>query len=85
MTSGLYTGYVRQSSAMRYMWLEIDEERLARAQEVLGTSGVEDTVESALQEVVHAALRRRLAARIRSGEGIDRGDHVFEASRSQHR
>ena len=70
---------------MRRTSLEIDEQQLARAQQILGTSGVKDTVELALQEVIRAALRRRLADRIRSGEGIDRGEHVLEASRSWHR
>ncbi|MDE0449804.1 MAG: type II toxin-antitoxin system VapB family antitoxin [Spirochaetaceae bacterium] len=70
---------------MRRTSLEVDEQQLARAQQVLGTSGVKDTVELALQEVIRAALRRRLAARIRSGEGIDRGEQMFEASRSWHR
>ena len=70
---------------MRRTSLEIDEHQLARAQQALGTSGVKDTIELALQEVIRAALRRRLAARIQSGEGIDRGDHMLEASRSWHR
>ena len=70
---------------MRRISLEIDEHQLARAQEVLGTSGVKDTVELALQEVTRAALRRRLAARIRSGEGINRGAQILEATRSWHR
>ena len=70
---------------MRRTSLEIDEQQLARAQQVLGTSGVKDTVELALQEVIRAALRRRLATRIRTGEGIDRGEQMLEASRSWHR
>jgi Arc/MetJ family transcription regulator len=70
---------------MRRTSLEIDEQQLARAQQILGTSGVKDTVELALQEVIRMALRRRLAARIRSGEGIDRGEQILEASRSWHR
>ena len=49
------------------------------------TSGTNDTVDLALQGVTRAALRRRLAARIRSGAGIDRGEQVFAASRSWHR
>lgn len=37
------------------------------------------------REAVRARLRRKLAVRIRSGDGIDRGDDVLEASRSGHR
>lgn len=66
---------------MRRTSLEIDEERLARAQRVLGTKGVKDTIDRALDEVLRADLRRRLADRVRTGEGIDRGDEVLEASR----
>ena len=66
---------------MRRTSLEIDEEQLSRAQRVLGTKGVKDTIDRALDEVLRADLRRRLADRVRSGEGIDRGDEVLEASR----
>ncbi len=70
---------------MRRTSLEIDEERLARAQQALGTTGIKETIDRALDEVVRADLRRRLAERIRSGEGIDRGDKVLEASRGWQR
>lgn len=66
---------------MRRTSLEIDEEQLSRAQRVLGTKGVKDTIDRALDEVLRADLRRCLADRLRSGEGIDRGDEVLEASR----
>lgn len=66
---------------MRCTSVEIDEERLAEAQRVLGTKGVKDTIDRALDEVLRADLRRRLAERIRTGEGIDRGEDVLEASR----
>lgn len=66
---------------MRRTSLEIDEERLAQAQRVLGTTGVKDTIDRALSEVLRADLRRRLAERIRTGEGIDRSEELLEASR----
>lgn len=66
---------------MRRTSLEIDEERLTRAQRVLGTHGIKDTIDRALEEVLRADLRRRLAGRLRTGEGIDRGEEVLEASR----
>jgi Arc/MetJ family transcription regulator len=61
--------------------LEIDEERLSRAQKVLGTTGVKDTIERALDEVLRADLRRQLAARIRTGQGVDRSETLFKATR----
>jgi Arc/MetJ family transcription regulator len=66
---------------MRRTSLEIDEGRLSQAQRVLGTTGVKDTIERALEEVLRADLRRKLADRIRSGKGIDRGDELLEATR----
>jgi hypothetical protein len=48
---------------------------------VLGTKGVKDTIDRALDEVLRADLRKRLAERIRTGEGIDRGEEILEASR----
>ena len=66
---------------MRRTSLEIDEERLARAQRVLGTRGIKDTIDRALDEVLRSDLRCRLAERVRTGDGIDRGDEILGASR----
>ena len=66
---------------MRRTSLEIDEKKLEHAQRVLGTSGVKDTVEKAFEEVIESDLRRRLAERIRGGQGIDRGSEILEATR----
>jgi len=66
---------------MRRTSLEIDEELLARAQRVLGTRGVKDTIDRALDEILRADLRQRLAERIRTGDGIDRNEQLLEASR----
>lgn len=66
---------------MRRTSVMIDDERLGRAQRVLGTTGVKDTIDRALEEVLRTDLRRRLAERIRSGEGIDRGEEVLDESR----
>lgn len=66
---------------MRRISVELDDHRLKTVQRVLHTSGVKDTIERAFDEVLRADLRRRLADRIRSGEGIDRGDEVLKASR----
>jgi Arc/MetJ family transcription regulator len=70
---------------MRRTSLEIDEERLAQAQRVLGTTGIKDTIDRALEEVLRADLRRRLAERIRTGRGVDRSGALLEASRTWQR
>ena len=74
-----------QFGRMRRTSVEIDEVRLVRAQCALGTTGVKDTIDMALHEVIRADLRRRLAARVRSGDGIDRGEEVLDASRGWQR
>ncbi len=61
--------------------IEIDEALLAEAQQVLGTSGLKETVDLALTEVVRAERRRRLAARLRTGAGLDLGPEVLAESR----
>jgi Arc/MetJ family transcription regulator len=59
----------------------LDDDRLKQVQRVLKTSGVKDTIERAFDEVLRADLRRRLTDRIRSGQGIDRGQEVLATSR----
>lgn len=70
-----YRAFMRRTS------LVIDEEQLTRAQQVLGTTGVKDTIDRALEEILRADLRRRLAERVRTGAGIDRGDEVLTETR----
>lgn len=52
--------------------IEIDEEALAVAAEVLGTKTKKDTVNAALREVGQRFVRLRALARL--GEMADRGD-----------
>ncbi len=61
--------------------IEIDEDRLAAAREVLGTKGIKDTVDRALEEVVRAALRRRLGRRLAEQRGVDFSPGVLERVR----
>ena len=66
---------------MRRTSVELDDQLLRRVQRVLRTSGVKDTIETAFNEILRADLRKRLANRIRHGDGIDRGDSILQASR----
>jgi Arc/MetJ family transcription regulator len=60
------------SKAMkRRTTIVVDDALLERAQEVLGTSGLKDTVDTALREVIDSARRRRLARLLRTGEAFD--------------
>lgn len=47
--------------------VDVDRVLAEEAAAILGTKSLKDTVNGALREVVAAAVRRRLAARIRSG------------------
>jgi Arc/MetJ family transcription regulator len=66
---------------MRRTTVELDDKLLRRVQRLLKTSGVKDTIEKAFHEVVRADLRRRLAARVRDGQGIDRGEDILRDTR----
>lgn len=63
--------------------IEIDENLLGSAQAVLGTTGLKDTVEAALNDVVRRRYRQRLADRIESGEGVDRSAALLDEVRPQ--
>lgn len=63
--------------------IEVDDALLQQAQEALGTTGLKDTVDEAFREVIRRQLRRRLAERIETGQGIDRSVELMEASRPQ--
>lgn len=61
--------------------IEIDEEKLASVQEVLGTSGLKDTVEKAFDEILRKHLLERLIKRMKTGEGLDLGPEIMEQVR----
>lgn len=54
--------------------VDIDDDLLARAREILGTPTMKDTVNGALEEVVKLELRRRHADRLASMRGLDLDD-----------
>ncbi|MEX2257010.1 MAG: type II toxin-antitoxin system VapB family antitoxin [Acidimicrobiia bacterium] len=54
--------------------VDVDEDRLAEAKELLGTSTKKDTINAALGEVVAAAARRRELARLASGQLAELAD-----------
>jgi Arc/MetJ family transcription regulator len=46
--------------------IELDNDLVVRAREVLGTSGFKDTIEAALQEVIALDARLRVIAQLQS-------------------
>ena len=61
--------------------IELDEALLREAQHILGTTGIKDTVETAFRELARSDRRRRLALRIRTGAGVDRGEQLLAQTR----
>ena len=61
--------------------IELDEALLEETRTILGTSGIRETVEGAMRKVTRAAKRARLAERIRTGEGFDRGPEILAGTR----
>ena len=49
----------------------VDDKKLARVRRVLGTSGIRDTFDRALDEVIALDDRRRVIERLRTMKGID--------------
>jgi Arc/MetJ family transcription regulator len=60
-------GYI---DCVRRTTLDIDEDMLAKAREILGTRGVKDTVDEALREVVRCEAGKRLMAWYKENEDL---------------
>lgn len=65
MPNTVQSGYI---DCMRRTTLDIDEDMLSKAREILGTRGVKDTVDEALREVVRREAGRRLIAWYKENE-----------------
>ena len=59
---------------VRKTTIAIDEEKLESAKEILGTSGIRDTVDAALGEITVRAARERLIEQLRTMDGLDLDD-----------
>ncbi|HEX3511237.1 MAG TPA: type II toxin-antitoxin system VapB family antitoxin [Solirubrobacteraceae bacterium] len=55
---------------MKRTTLEIDEDVLEKARDLLGTRGIRDTVDGALREIVRREAGRRLIARLKDNEDL---------------
>jgi Arc/MetJ family transcription regulator len=56
--------------AVKRTTLEIDEDVLEKARDLLGTRGIRDTVDGALREIVRREAGRRLIARLKDNEDL---------------
>jgi Arc/MetJ family transcription regulator len=59
--------------------LDIDDEMLSKAREILGTRGIKDTVDEALREIVRREAGRRLIARLKENEDL-RNPEIMEGA-----
>ena len=61
-------------SIMHRTTLVIDPRKLAKARRLLGTKGIKDTVERALDEVIAYEARRKAVERMRAMDGLELDD-----------
>lgn len=54
--------------------IEIDDKKLSRARRILGTKGIKDTLEKALDEVLAMEVRKKAVARLIALDGTDLAD-----------
>lgn len=62
--------------------VEIDLELLAHVQEVLGTKGIKETIDKALDDVWRRHLRERFLRQLETQDGIDIGPEMLEETRA---
>lgn len=51
--------------------LVVDDKKIARARKLLGTKGIRDTIDRALDEVLLLESRRKMVEQLRTMEGLD--------------
>jgi len=59
---------------MRKTTLTIDDDKIAQAREILGTTGITDTIDAALRETIRRAAAERLIERMSTMDGLDLAD-----------
>jgi hypothetical protein len=65
------TSYTR---SMRRTTLVVDDRKLARVRRILGTKGIKDTIERALDEVLAFEARRRAVEQLKTLDGLELDD-----------
>jgi Arc/MetJ family transcription regulator len=66
---------------MRRTTLDIDEDMLTRARDILGTTGVKDTVNEALLEVVRREAGKKLIKRLKENDDLANPEIMARARR----
>ena len=63
-----------RTSGRRKTTVWVDPKKLERARRILGTRGVRDTIDGALDEVLAVEVRRKFVDRLREMKGLDLDD-----------
>jgi Arc/MetJ family transcription regulator len=61
--------------------VEFDVERLAEVRQLLGTTGIKDTIDAAFDQIVRQARRMALLDQMRDPEKFDFTEEVFRQAR----
>jgi len=61
--------------------LMVDDKKIARVRRLLGTKGIRDTIDRALDEVIAVRARRRVIEQLRSMQGLD--ENVLRNARKE--
>jgi Arc/MetJ family transcription regulator len=61
--------------------VEFDVERLAEVRQLLGTTGIKDTIDAAFEQIVRQARRMALLDQMRDPEKFDFTEEVFRQAR----
>jgi Arc/MetJ family transcription regulator len=60
--------------------IELDQDQMAEARRVLGTKGIKDTIDAALDSVIRRSKREAFLQQVFTGDGVDLGsEHLAQA------
>ncbi len=61
--------------------VELDQDQLAEARSVLGTKGIKDTIDAALDSVIRRSKREAFLKQVVNGDGLDLGPEFLAQAR----
>jgi Arc/MetJ family transcription regulator len=61
--------------------VELDQDQVAEARSVLGTNGIKDTIEAALDSVIRRSKREAFLQQVVNGDGLDLGPEFLAQAR----
>ena len=61
--------------------VELDQDQMAQARRVLGTTGIKDTIDAALDSVIRHAKREAFLQQVIKGDGLDLGAEFLAQAR----